>query len=46
MDRHVAHYVSDQLERMRSNDSTSVSAIEDEIATGLDGTSEFEVTSR
>jgi hypothetical protein len=45
-DRHVAHYVSDQLERMRSNDSAAASAVGDELETGLDGTSEFEVTSR
>jgi hypothetical protein len=46
MDRHVAHYVSDQLQRMRSNDSATASAIEDELTMGNDGTSEFEVWSR
>lgn len=49
MDRHVASYVSDQLQRMRSNDSASAMAMEDEVEvdheTVSDGDSEFEVHS-
>jgi hypothetical protein len=49
MDKHVAAYVSDQLERMRSNDSASAMAMEDEVEVdnevGVDGTSEWEVQS-
>jgi len=37
VDSRVAHYVSDQLERMRSNDSANTTAIEDEIEAQLDG---------
>lgn len=43
MDEHVASYVSDQLERLRSNESTSVA--EDEMSAQMDGTNEFEVQS-
>ncbi|KAK5129828.1 hypothetical protein LTR04_005022, partial [Oleoguttula sp. CCFEE 6159] len=35
MDEHVAHYVADQLERMKSNDSAS--QYQDEIEAQLDG---------
>lgn len=37
VDSRVANYVSDQLERMRSNDSANINAIEDEIEATLDG---------
>ena len=45
MDQHVANYVSDQLKRMRSNDSGSAYAIDDEIEAKYDGTSEYSVQS-
>jgi hypothetical protein len=45
MDEHVANYVSDQLQRMRSNDSASAIDAEDEMAAQIDGTSEYEVQS-
>lgn len=45
MDEHVASYVSDQLQRLRSNDSTSAVDAEDEMAAQMDGTNEFEVQS-
>jgi hypothetical protein len=45
MDEHVANYVSDQLQRMRSNDSTSAVNAEDEMTAQMDGTNEFEVQS-
>ena len=40
VDSRVASYVSDQLERMRSNDSANANAIEDEIETKFDGADE------
>jgi hypothetical protein len=45
MDEHVANYVSDQLQRIRSNDSASAVEAEDEMAAQIDGTSEYEVQS-
>lgn len=44
MDEHVASYVSDQLQRLKSNDSASAVA-EDEMSAQMDGTNEFEVQS-
>jgi hypothetical protein len=37
VDSRVANYVSNQLERMRSNDSANTNAIEDEIEAKFDG---------
>ncbi|QDS73997.1 hypothetical protein FKW77_008685 [Venturia effusa] len=45
MDEHVASYVSDQLQRLKSNDSASAVDAEDEMAAQMDGTNEFEVQS-
>jgi hypothetical protein len=41
MDKHVAHYINDQLERMKSNDSASVNY--DEFEAQLDGPDDQEV---
>jgi hypothetical protein len=43
MDKHVADYVSDQLSRMRSNDSANANAMEDEIEVVENGVSELAV---
>jgi hypothetical protein len=43
MDKHVAEYVSDQLSRMRSNDSATANAMEDEIEVLEDGVNELPV---
>lgn len=45
MDEHVANYVSDQLQLIRSNDSASATNVEDEVAAQMDGTNELEVQS-
>jgi hypothetical protein len=45
IDQHVASYVADQLERMRSNDSTSVNGVQDELEAQLDGANDWERTS-
>lgn len=45
MDEHIAHYVSDQLQRMKSHDSNSAIDAEDEMAAQMDGTNEYEVQS-
>jgi hypothetical protein len=41
VDKHVAHYINDQLERMKSNDSASVN--HDEFEAQLDGLDDQEV---
>jgi hypothetical protein len=37
VDTRVANYVSDQLQRMRTNDSAGADAMEDEIEASFDG---------
>lgn len=44
VDKHVAHYINDQLERMKSNDSASVNY--DEFEAQLDGLDDREVNGK
>lgn len=45
IDQHVANYVADQLQRMRTNDSASAHSMQDEIEAQLDGAHDWEHTS-
>ena len=44
VDKHVAHYINDQLERMKSNDSASVN--HDEFEAQLDGLDDREINGK